>query len=249
MTDPTLQGRAEEYLRLRRSFGYHLKSHDRPLAEFVTYLGRAGFNTVTVESALAWAVEPDTTPLRRAQRLSIARGFATYLHALDPRCEVPPRGLLPEGRRRVPPHIYTEDEIAGLMAESRRLRPALRAATIETAIGLLVVTGMRSGEAVRLDRRDVDLHAGRLRIIATKFDKSREVTLHASVVEALEGYGRFRDRHWPHAATSAFFVSSTGRRLSQSSLDHTFAELVDRAGLAPAAGSRARRPRPHDVRH
>jgi integrase len=144
MTDPTLQHRAEEYLRLRRSFGYHLKSHDRPLAEFVTYLSRAGLNTVTVESALAWAVEPDTTPLRRAQRLSIARGFATYLHALDPHCEVPPRGLLPEGRRRVPPHIYTEHEITGLMAESRRLRPPLRAATIETVIGLLVVTGLFS---------------------------------------------------------------------------------------------------------
>jgi integrase/recombinase XerD len=249
MNGPTLHERAEDYLRLRRSFGYRLGGHDRPLAEFVAYLDRAGLDTVTVESALAWAVEPETTPLRHAQRLSIARGFATYLHALDPRAEVPPRALLPEGRRRVPPHIYTTDEIAKLIDESRRLRPALRAATIETTLGLLVVTGMRSGEAVRLDRDDVDLDAGRLRIIATKFDKSRELALHPTAMEALKSYERLRDHHWPRPATSGFFVSGTGRRLSQGSLEWSFAELVRRTGLEPLPGSRARRPRLHDLRH
>ncbi len=249
MTSPTLQDMAEDYLALRRSFGYRLTGHDRPLADFVAYLDRAGLDTVTAESALAWAIESGTTPLRHAQRLSIARGFATYLHALDPRNEVPPRDLLPEGRRRVPPHIYTAGELAGLMVESRRLQPPLRAATIETVIGLLVVTGMRSGEAVRLDRGHVDLGTGRLRIIKTKFDKSRELALHPSTVEALKAYGHLRDRRRPCPATDGFFVSSTGRRLSQASLERSFAELVRRAALEPAAGSRARRPRPHDVRH
>jgi integrase/recombinase XerD len=244
-----LQGMARDYLELRRSFGYRLRSHDGPLADFVAYLDRAGRDTVTVTSALDWAVAAEASPLRYAQRLSIARGFATYLHALDPRNEVPPQGILPEGRRRVPPHIYTADEIARLMHESRHLRPAIRAATIETVLGLLVVTGMRSGEALRLDRNDIDLAAGRLRIIATKFDRSRELALHPTTVEALERYERLRDRRWPHSLAVGFFVSSRGRRLSQSSLDHSFAEIVGRAGLEPAVGSRARRPRLHDARH
>jgi len=249
MTSPTLRDIATDYLAVRRSFGYHLGGYDRPLADFVAHLERAGLDTVTVESALAWAVEADTTPLRRAQRLSIARGFAVYLHALDPRCEVPPRDLLPDGRRRVPPHIYTADEIAALMRESRRLRPEVRAATIETVFGLLVVTGMRSGEVVRLERGDVDFEARRLRVVATKFDKSRELALHPSVAEALQSYACLRDRHWPRPTTVGFFVSTAGRRLSQSSLENSFAELVRRAGLEPAPGSRARRPRLHDARH
>jgi len=199
--NPTLQDAAEDYLALRRSFGYRLRGHDVPLADFVRHLDRARLDTVTLESAMAWAVEPVVSPLRHAQRLSIARGFATYLHALDPRCEVPPRGLLPEGRRRVPPHIYTADEIAELMAQSRRLQPPLRSATLATVIGLLVVTGMRSGEAVRLDRGDVDLVAGRVSIIATKFNKSRVLALHPTTVQALQGYGRLRDRRWPQPAT------------------------------------------------
>lgn len=248
MNGPSLRQAVEDYLVLRRCFGYRLQGHDGPLAELVAYLERVGLDTLTVESALAWAVEPPATPLRHAQRLSIARGFATYLHALDPRCEVPARGLLPEGRRRVPPHIYTAEQIAELITQSRRLRPPLRAATLETVLGLLVVTGMRSGEAVRLNRGDVNLNAGRVRIIATKFNKSREVALHPTVVEALAGYARVRDRYVPHPA-AGFFMASSGRRLSQDSLNHTFAELVRGAGLEPPPGSRARRPRPTDFRH
>lgn len=249
MSASTLQHAVEDYLTLRHFFGYRLEGHDRPLADFVSYLNRAGLDVVTVESALAWAIEPDVSALRHAQRLSMARGFATYLHALDPRCEIPPRDLLPEGRRRIPPHIYSAHEIAELMAESRRLSPALRAATLETVIGLLVVTGMRSGEAVRLNRGDVDLATGRVRIIKTKFNKSRELALHPTVVATLKDYSRLRDRQWPRPVTTGFFVSSTGKRLTQSRFEHTFAELVRRAGLEPEPGSRARRPRPHDVRH
>ena len=249
MNEPTLAQAARDYLVLRRSFGYRLAGHDRPLADLVEHLEHAGLDTMTVESTLAWAVQPTATPLRHAQRLSIARGFATYLHSLDPRCEVPPRDLLPEGRRRVPPHIYDAQEINELMSQSRQLRPALRAATLETVLGLLVVTGMRSGEAVRLKRGDVNLDNGRLRIIATKFNKSRELALHPTTVEALADYGRLRDRRFPRSATVGFFVSSTGQRLSQGSLNGSFAELVRRAGLEPPTGSRARRPRLTDLRH
>ena len=249
MSAPVLLPAVQEYLGLRRSFGYILGSHDRPLADFARYLDRIGADTVTVEAARAWAVQPGMTPLRHYQRLAIVRGFASYLHALDPRNEIPPKDLLSEGRRRVPPHIYSDEEIAALMRASRLLHPACRAATIETAIGLLAVTGMRSGELVRLQRADVDLHAGRLRIIATKFKKSRELALHPTAVEVLEAYGHERDRIWRRPVGPAFFLSSRGRPLSQGSLEHSFAQLVDQVGLAPPPGSRARRPRLHDLRH
>src|SRR3979409_1127814 len=109
------------------------------------------------------------------------------------------------------------------MTQRRLLGPRLRAATLETIIGLLAVTGMRSGEGVRLNRGDVDLDAGRILVIATKFNKSRELALHSTTVEALQHYGRQRDRRWPEPTTAGFFVSSTGRRLAQSSLEATFA--------------------------
>ena len=249
MSEATLGLAVQDYLRLRRSFGYVLAGQDRPLADFARYLDRIGLETVTVEAALAWAVEPKASRLRHYQRLAMVRGFATYLQAIDSRCEIPARELLREGRRRVPPHIYSTEEIAALMRHSRDLRPPFRAMTIETAIGLLAVTGMRSGEVVRLDRAHLDLTAGRIRIIGTKFNKSRELALHPTTAEALDTYRRERDRLWPQPATSRFFVSSRGGGLSQSNLEHTFGQLVNETGLVPPPESRTRRPRLHDLRH
>ena len=78
--------------------------------------------------------------------------------------------------------------------QSRLLRPSLRAVTIQTVIGLLPVTGMRSGEVIQLDRGDVDLDAGgRLRIINTRFKKSRVLALHPSTVEAVDACRDARD--------------------------------------------------------
>jgi hypothetical protein len=39
--NPTLQDAAKDYLALRRSFGYRLRGHDRPLADFVHHLDQA----------------------------------------------------------------------------------------------------------------------------------------------------------------------------------------------------------------
>ena len=119
---------------------------------------------------------------------------------------------------------------------------------METVIGLLVVTGMRSGEVVRLDRGDVDLGSGPT-CGSSPPSSTSQGNWHCmrATMEALKSYERQRDRHWPRPATAGFFVSSNGRRLTQSSLEQNFAELVLRVGLEPAAGSRARRPRPHDL--
>ena len=53
-----------------------------------------------------------------------------------------------------------------------------------TIFGLLAVTGMRISEALALDREDVDLHEGVLRIRRTKFGKSRLVAVHETTRQA-----------------------------------------------------------------
>jgi integrase len=45
-------------------------------------------------------------------------------------------------------------------------------APLTTLVGLLASTGLRSGEALRLDRADVDLVGGVLQIRKTKFRKA-----------------------------------------------------------------------------
>jgi integrase/recombinase XerD len=83
------------------------------------------------------------------------------------------------------------------MAAAGRLAPALRAATWQTLIGLLAVTGMRQSEARHLDRDQVDLDAGMLTIADSKFGKSGQLFLHRTTVAALRGYQCCRDRWFP----------------------------------------------------
>ncbi len=74
------------------------------------------------------------------------------------------------------------------MAAASRLASPLRAATFEALIGLIAVTGPRTGEAMALDRPDVDLAEGLLTIWRSKPGKSRQVPLHHTATAALAGY-------------------------------------------------------------
>ena len=68
------------------------------------------------------------------------------------------------------PYIYTQKEIGRLMAAARKLFSprGLRCHTYYHLVGLLVTTGMRSGEAVRLKDGDVNLAEGLLTIRESK---------------------------------------------------------------------------------
>jgi integrase/recombinase XerD len=82
----------DDYLTLRRALGYHLIRSEKLINQFLDYLEHENAATITVAQALSWARLPsDATVNWWAQRLSVVRGFATYLCALDPRTEIPQR--------------------------------------------------------------------------------------------------------------------------------------------------------------
>jgi len=122
----------------------------------------------------------------------------------------------------------------------------LRAATYATLIGLLAVSGMRIGEAIKLDRGDVDWAQGVLLIRESKFGKSRLVPLALSAMTALQTYAGLRDQFQPRPQDPSFFVSLAGKRLLYAVVSQTFRQLVDDAGVGAGA---PRPPRLHDLRH
>ena len=196
------------YLQIRRRLGFAMPQDGRLLEGFVEFLEQAGAERITTELALSWARLPaDAHPHRWRQRLGVARGFARHLAVIDPAGEVPSRDLLPGHRPRIAPYIYTDADIAALMAAAGQLRPPLRAARHQTLIGLLAVTGMRPAEALALDRQDVDLRHGVLHVRVGKQHKQREVPLHHSTISALRQYARLRDACFPAPSAPAFFLS------------------------------------------
>lgn len=236
------------YLALRRALGYRLARPEKLLNQFLDHLELTGQKHVTVVAALDWARLPVGGKSNWwAHRLSVVRGFATYLHTLDPAHQVPAADLLPQRSLRASPYLYSDAEIIALITAAGSLSTPLRRATFATLIGLLTVTGMRVGEAIALDRSDVDLPAGRLLVRHGKFDKARELALHPTSVEQLRRYQRLRDRQAPVTGTAAFLVSAAGTRLLYCNVHITFHRLIAQAGLTQR--SAACRPRIHDVRH
>ena len=182
---------AEDYLRLRRSLGFKLTLHGPLLAQFVDYLDAAQATSVTTELAVRFAQLPQRVqPIVWAQRLSMVRGFARYLQAVDPGTEVPPFHVFAPHYQRPTPYLWQETEMLDLMAQARKLRPALCALTYEALFGLLWSSGMRIGETINLQKGDVDLTDGVITVRQAKLGRTRLVPLQRNSVDALASYRR-----------------------------------------------------------
>jgi integrase len=242
-----LSDRVEEYLALRRALGFKLERHGRLLADFARFCALRGEEHVTVDTAVAWASQPvEASPVWNAQRLGIVRVFARWLHTVDPANQVPPIGLWAARYRRPAPYLYSAGEISALLTAARAEPHPLRAATFETFLGLLAVTGLRGSEAMALDRHDVDVERQLLVVRNTKFGKTRLVPVHPSTLVALGRYQRRRDWLCPSPRTPALFVSASGERLRHGTVQPVFRRLLRRAAIG---GDRSRRPRLHGLRH
>lgn len=239
-----LHAHVDRYLAVRRAVGYTLHDHEPMLAGFIDHLETVGAHTVTTSEALAWA-NAALTANHVARRLTVVRGFARYLHGVDGVAEVPPAGLGPRPDGRRPTHLYSPAETAALMQAARALQPELWAASFSTLIGLLAATGLRPGEAYRLDRSDVDLDEGRLTIVESKRGRSRQIPLHASTVAALANYQDRRDQ--VVTTHTRVFVARNGGPLESRPAAGGFRRLRDAVSITRAPGERPARL--YDFRH
>ncbi|MBI3340197.1 MAG: tyrosine-type recombinase/integrase [Chloroflexi bacterium] len=101
--------------------------------------------------------------------------------------------------------------------------------TYFTFIGLLAVTGVRPGEAIRLRTIDFDVVRHTLRIQRCKFSPERVLPIHATVVSALQRYSEARRKLFPDA--ERLFVNVAGHPLSARRTEKVFKHLV--RGIAP----------------
>ena len=236
-----------DYLALRRGLGYKLERAESLLSDFVNYIEGQSSPFVTTKLALDWASLPsDASPNWKAERLCMVRGFAKYVHAFDPRTELPSQELLPFRKKRNTPYLYSDKDIVELLKATRGICTPLKACTYATLIGLIAATGMRVGEAIALDRTDSDGRDKLLVVRESKFGKSRELPLHSTTIKALRSYARTRDQVFPSLRTPSFFVSRAGTRLIYNNVHANFLTLVRRAGLSKRC---PRRPRIQDLRH
>lgn len=238
---------ADRYIALRRALGYKLVKAARHLQSFARFATERGDTHIRTATVLAWVAAVGRTQGARDRRWTDLTLFARFLHAEDPRHEVPRMSLFGDRKRRPIPYIYTQHEVARILdaaGELRLQRPnPLRRQVYVTMFGLIAATGLRVSEAIALRLDDV-WPDGVLHIRETKFCKSRLVPLHPTVVEALDRYLEARRRG--AGASDHLFPSVRHRALCPSTVNYTFRCVLRRAKVAP---DRSRQPRIHDLRH
>lgn len=243
----TLADRVEGYITLRRSLGYVFRKQAAILRALVRYVEAGQLDgPLTRDMAIKFIFSWEGTANGRAIHHGILRRFCEYLAVYDARTEALDPRALPRSRAIPPPRILSDDELGSLMSASGRVSPGYpqRGLTLTMLVGLLASTGLRSGEALRLDRADVDLTDGVLHIRKSKFRKDRLVPVHITTLAALRTYARHRDAAFPMPKDAAFFLSSRGNRLSHSGLSVAFGVACELAGLDSDKPLRL-----HDLRH
>lgn len=238
------------YVALRRGLGYRSVTQERALRAFARHLdGHRG--PIPLETTLDWVTSTSSSdPRNPARRLATVRGFLRHLHALDDATDVPGAGMLGPTGHRNPPHVYSDDEIADLLAAAGRLAPTdgLRPRCYVTLFGLLACTGLRISEALALSCADVDFDRGVITVRAGKRGLTRLVPLHPSAVVALHAYASERERRFGcRNPDDAFFRTDDSERLSYNTAYHAFSVVRRRLGWT--ATGRTRAPRLHDLRH
>jgi len=236
------------YLTIRRQLGFALLQEGWLLSTLADYARRTHHRgPLSAELVLHWAQLPQPAdPLWWARRLAVARQFAQFWVAFDPRTQVPPPGVFGPSHRRRPVHIYTPAQIAALLQATTSLGPAdgIRVATFKTLFGLLACTGLRISEALNLRPKDFDATDRTLFVQPAKFSPARRLPLKASASTALSQYEQFCQRKVAQAVRPAFFLSGHGRPLTRDHAEAIFAQLRARLGWTKDPV-----PRLHDLRH
>lgn len=236
-----LQTRAVEYVAQRRRRGYSLRDEEAILVAFAEGLDARGADRITVADVVAFAQNnPASIPATHARRFGIIRGFAIWLRGIDPdAAEVIPPGLIRGAYQRVTPHLYSPAQARQLLAAARQLPKRWLAEAMYVLIGLLYVSGMRSGEAFGLDVEDFDTCRLVLEVHG-KLGRQRLVPVHPSTADKISRYCQGR-------TSGPLLIGPTGARLSYSTAHGAFRRLLTQCAITAQPG--ARPPRLHDFRH
>jgi integrase/recombinase XerD len=248
----TMTGAITALVAEKRAVGCKYDAEERVLARFAAFCAAEfpGLDAPTRASVEAWitsarerGVMPATlqglaAPVRELARWLGRRGVSAY---------VLPAGALPRPARYVP-HIYTDQELAALFAQTDRChydsQVPFRHLVMPVLFRAIYACGLRASEARLLRFGDVDVETGVLTIRDGKGGKDRQVPVSAPLRERLAGY------HAQIAGRTGgdwFFPGRTGQPLTIANIDKNFRRFLWQARIPH--GGRGHGPRVHDLRH
>ena len=246
----------QRFLDIKRTLGRQYAGEAATLSHWDSFLKRQypQARKVRAEMFFGWIEElVHLSPVVRRNRQRVVRNFLLYYARDHAGTFIPDVRTFPKSTPAEPPRLVSDIEMARLIQCAGQLPPSctnpLRAETIRLGLILLFCCGLRRGELLRIKLGDLDRDQNLIRIVLTKFHKSRLVPLAPSVASELDAYLQRRHRLKLPMSPHSFLLWS-GRRFPEvyaaASLMAAWHQLCVSAQVLGASG---RPPRLHDLRH
>lgn len=233
------------YVEMKQALGFKYRTPNYLLQNFLRFAEQYDDTVFNTQTVIKWAGMA-SSPAQKRNRLLTIRRFAIAMQAEDNQYEIPPPDVFGhESSKRKIRHLFSHEEICQLLASAAQLKPegSIRSKTYTTLFALLSATGLRSCEAIRLNKDDITIDG--LFIKSTKFRKERLVPIHTSTRKALSEY--LTERNQLNYLEPAFFISNNGARLSYSTIISIYLQLMRKIGLRGKPGEPGACL--HDLRH
>jgi site-specific recombinase XerD len=245
-----LANELQDFLEFKRSLGMQYDSAEWMLRRFDRFVAQTfkGRGTIDLKVAIEeWLATFHCKPVTITNHFLVIRKFCLFLRRRDPNGFVPDRDLAPRvyGSHHLP-HIFSPGEVRMLLDEIGKMQNPFRLRAYRALLLILYCTGVRTGEALRLRIRDVDLREKVLRVEVSKA-KSRWVPFEETLAKELSDYLRERRQISPASEDSRFLVQPNGSPFGRTTVSSRLTVLLRQAGMKPRRGRLG--PRPYDTRH
>jgi len=251
----TLREAIEQYILWRRAHGAKFTTGSDILHHFLQYVdGNAACDAVSAKQVLAFLAGQGALTRNRENKYYALVGFWRHAISRGHATHSPLPSSEPKSAPRMPPYIYSHDELRRLfdpanVASSRRGAVQFDGPTFRTLLLVLYGAGLRFSEATALTLADVDLSENVLTIRASKFYKSRLVPIGPQLAAELANYMPLRRRCELAQGKASFLLANRdGTRLASSTVQSAFDALRRTARVRRTTGGRLI-PRLHDLRH
>lgn len=245
------------FLKFKRAMGYSYRRQAFMLESFRRFArdrvkgdARTGNATIQLkETVAAWLTRTENRkPNTIAAECNVVRKLCLYRRRSHPDAFVPDQSWTPKSRLPFLPYVFSRKEVAQLLAAAKHYHHAnVGPRLMRTLLLILYCTGVRFGEAVRLQLSDVDMANGMLLIRESK-GRSRSVPFGKDLGREIQCWLAERAQIVSlRGAADALFLREDGRVLRLNRAGEAVTRLVRQQALKPSRGRIG--PRPYDWRH
>lgn len=243
-----------QFIAFKRAMGHSYQRSELTLKSFLRAVEkRAGLQAKVPFDAVLheWlSRNPHRQPVSVGLEFGVIRQLCLYRCRRDPTSFVPEQNWAPIKESTFLPYIFTQDQVVHLIASaSAHDARHLCGGMLRMLLLILYCTGLRLGEAARLQLPDIDLEQQCFFVRESK-GRSRIVPFLDDLAHELDECLQLRRRILEATASvdpAALLLRNSGQPLSVEAASEAIRQLLRREGLKPAKGRKG--PRPYEFRH